>query len=206
MITHTAPEPITKKKLLAVEGKDELNFFDKLFEHMGLKDIVDLREVKGKHKFKDKMPSLKNTPGFHDLDAIAIIRDADENSENTFISVQGVLKQNDLQPPEKPGEFSNGTPKVGVFIMPDNKNSGMLETLCLSTVQEKEEMECVDRFIDCANELENPPKEKDKAKTQAFLALMPEVPDHVGIGAQQGVWNFDSPVLEPLKKFLSELK
>jgi len=201
-------QKITKKRLLAVEGKDEVSFFNELFKHMGMEDIVDVQEVGGKDQFKKKIPALKTIPGYSNLEAIAIIRDADESVENTFKSVGGVLKESGLQTPKNPGEFSQGTPKVGVYIMPDNKNSGALETLCLRTVKDKKEMDCVKQFIDYANRLENPPKEKDidKAKVQAFLAIMPKVPDMLGIGSQKGYWDFDSPQLTPLREFLSELK
>ena len=138
MAKQLSPVPITKKKLLVVEGNDEKIFFEELFKHMAKEDIVDIQ---------------------------------------------------------------------GVFIMPDNKNSGMLEDLCLETVKYEKGMECVNRFIICANRLEKPPKEKDiaKAKVQAFLAIMPGVFDKAGLGAQKGYWDFDSAPLEPLKNFLSEL-
>jgi hypothetical protein len=205
---EVSPKPITKKKLLGTEGQDEVAFFEELFKHMGMENIVDLREVKGKDNFKNEIRLLKRVTGFSGLEAIAIIRDADKSFTNTFKSIIGVLKRCGLQTPKNPGEFSLGKPKVGVFIMPDNKSSGALETLCLETVKDAKEMECVNRFIDCANQLENPPKEKDiaKAKVQAFLAIMPEVPDRLGIGAKKGYWDFDSAELAPLKNFLSELK
>ena len=208
MEKEDSPKSITKKKLLGVEGQDEVAFFEELFKHMGMENHVDLREVKGKDNFKMEIPLLTRTTGFSGLEAIAIIRDADVSFTNTFKSVIGVLKQNGLQTPNSPGEFSQGKPKVGVFIMPNNKSSGALETLCLETVKDAKEMDCVNLFIDCANQLENPPKEKDfdKAKVQAFLAIMPEVPNRLGIGAKRGYWDFDSAELAPLKNFLSELK
>ncbi|MDQ1350737.1 MAG: hypothetical protein QG657_1039, partial [Acidobacteriota bacterium] len=164
--------------------------------------------------FKIELPTLLNGSGVSNLEAFAIIRDADDSFENAFKSVINVLEKiEDLKVPKKPGEFSRGNPKVGVFIMPDNSHPGMLEDLCLKTVKDTEAMECVKQFLDCAKKLENPPKTKDipKAKVQAFLALMPNVPDSVGRGAQrkaQGkkIWNFDAAELSPLKDFLSQLK
>jgi hypothetical protein len=207
MEKQLSPVSITKKKLLLVEGNDEKNFLEELFRHMRKEDIVDIHDVAGKYNFKKNMPTFMKTPGFNDVEAIAIVRDADDSCTSAFQSVEGVLKENSFLPPGRPGEFSQGNPKVGVFIMPDNVNSGMLEDLCLETVKEKEGMECVNRFIDCANQLENPPKEKDiaKAKVQAFLAIMPGVLDMVGLGAKKRYWDFDSATLEPLKNFLSEL-
>jgi hypothetical protein len=208
MEKQSSPLEITKKKLLAVEGNDEDNFFSALFKHMGIEDIIQVWPVGGKDQFKNKIPALLKNTGFRGLEAIAIIRDADTSCENTFKSVKGVLEKNGLQPPRKPGAFSHGNPKVGVFIMPDNKSKGMLESLCLETVKDAKEMECVNRFIECANQLDNPPKEKDidKAKVQAFMAIMPEVPGMLGLGAKKRCWDFDSAELVPLKNFLSELK
>jgi hypothetical protein len=198
---------ITKKKLLLVEGNDEKNFFEELFKHMAKEDIVDIHDVAGKDNFNKDMPTFMITPGFNEVEAIAIVRDADDSCRSAFESIKGILKENGLLPPEKPGKFSQGNPKVGVFIMPDNKNSGMLENLCLKTVKDEEGMECVNLFVDCANQLANPPKNKDiaKVKVQAFLAIKPGVFDMVGLGAKKKYWDFDSAALDPLKKFLSEL-
>ena len=41
------PTPITKKKLLAVEGKDEVNFFNELLKHLDIKN-VQVEDVGGK--------------------------------------------------------------------------------------------------------------------------------------------------------------
>jgi hypothetical protein len=207
MAKQLSPVPITKKKLLVVEGKDEKNFFEELFKHMTKKNIIDIRDVGGKDNFKNSMPTLTRISGFNDLEAIAFVRDADDSCRSAFESIKGILEKNSLLPPGKPGKFSQGNPKVGIFIMPDNKNRGMLEDLCLETVKDEEGMECVNRFIDCVNQLENPPKNKDiaKAKAQAFLAIMPEIVDKVGLGAKKGYWDFDSATLEPLKEFFSEL-
>ena len=207
MAKQPSPLQITKKKLLVVEGNDEKNFFEELFRHMAKENITDILDVGGKDNFKNSMPALTKISTFNDVEAIAVIRDANGSCQSAFDSVKRILKENELLPPKKPGEFSRGNPKVGIFIMPDNKNCGMLENLCLETVADEAGMECVNRFIDCANQLENPPKNKDipKAKIQAFLAIMPEVPHRLGIGAKKGYWDFDSAPLEPLKKFLWEL-
>jgi hypothetical protein len=207
MAKQRSPEPITKKKPLVVEGNDEKIFFGELFKHMAKENITDIQDVGGKDNFKNSMPILTRIPGFNEVEAIAIVRDADGSCRSAFDSIKGILKENGLLPPGKPGKFSQGNPKVGVFIMPDNRNSGMLEDLCLETVKDEEGMECVNRFIECANQLENPPKNKDisKAKVQAFLAIMPGVFDMVGLGAKKKYWDFDSATLEPLKNFLWEL-
>jgi hypothetical protein len=44
-----------------------------------------------------------------------------------------------------------------------------------------------------------------KTKAQAYLALMPEIANSVGRGAQKGYWNFDSSELTPLIHFINQL-
>lgn len=199
-------KPLKKTKLLAVEGTDEVIFFEELFKHIGMLDIVELREVGGKDQFKIKMPTLLKTTGFNNLDAIGIIRDADENFGSAFESIKNVLKKMGIRVPDRPGQFSDAIPKVGIFIMPDNANKGMLENLCLNTVKDDKAIECVDQFIDCAKKLKKQPKNVAKTKTQAYLALMPEIANSVGRGAQKGYWNFNSVKLKPLINFLTQLK
>nr|MBC8183594.1 hypothetical protein [candidate division KSB1 bacterium] len=56
---------IRKKKVLAVEGDDEINFFDSLLKYLGISDI-EIRKVGGKDQFKNKLPALVESSGFFD--------------------------------------------------------------------------------------------------------------------------------------------
>jgi hypothetical protein len=196
----------TKTKFLAVEGKDEKNFLKKLLEYIDILDIADIYPAGGKDQFKNIMLALSKSRGFGSLKKIAVIRDADENAEDAFKSVTGVLKNIGLQIPERPGEFSSGSPSVGVFIMSDNSSKGMLEDLCLESVKDHESMECVENFITCTRELKEKPKIISKAKVQVFLATKPEIVNSLGVAAQKEYWNFHSEKLMPLINFLKKLK
>ncbi|KJU87641.1 hypothetical protein MBAV_000165, partial [Candidatus Magnetobacterium bavaricum] len=67
--------------------------------------------------------------------------------------------------------------------------------------------DCVERFIDdCAKALTQPPKNIPKAKAQAYLAIMPDIVNSVGVGAAAGYWNFASDELDDLRGFLGNLK
>jgi len=207
--------PISSRRVLAVEGKDEINFFDTLLQSMTITN-VDIQEVGGKDKFPEKFPVLLNTPGFFWPDGspyvthVAIVRDKDE--DNAFQSIANIIKAAGLEPPARPSSFSNGKPKVGIFIMPGATIEGtMLEDLCLETVKDHPSMKCVDEFSSCVSELKSPPKNISKAKAQVFkaqvfLATQPDIVDSVGLGAQKKYWNFDSGCLAELKAFLSHLK
>ncbi len=202
--------PIIYKKIIAVEGPDDDNFFDALLRRMNIKDY-DIRFVGGKDEFKNKLPALKNVSGFFNANGspfvthLAIIRDG--NGDNAFESVTNIIKKEGFTPPKKHALFSNGNPKIGIFIMPGTTVKGtMLEDLCLKTVEKNPEMKCVNEFASCVSAMEPKPKNMSKAKAQTFLAAQPEIANSVGVGAQKGYWNFESTVLEELKQFRNNFK
>jgi len=208
--------PIKSKKVLAVEGQDEENFFDALLQYIDITDI-DIRQVRGKDQFKNKLPALKQASGFFNADGssfvthLAIVRD--RNSDDAFESIVGILKKEGFTHPKKHGQFSKGDPKVGIFIMPGETIKGtMLEDLCLKTIEGHPAMKCVNEFASCVSKLETNPKNISKAKAQtflaaqAFLASQPEITDLVGVGAQKSYWDFESSALDELKEFLNNLR
>ena len=207
---NSGPSRITSKRVLAVEGLDEKNFFDKLLKYLGISEF-QIEDVGGKEKFPKKFPVLLKTPGFFAPDEsslvthLAIVRDKDE--DEAFQSVASIVAGAGLVPPSKHSTFSKGSPKVGVFIMPGSKVKGtMLEDLCLKTVEGHPAMKCVNEFASCVSALEAKPKNMAKAKAQTFLAAQAEIVNSVGLGAQRDYWNFDSPALDELKQFLGNLR
>lgn len=205
-MTCVEPHEIRNKKMVVVEGKDDVGFFYKLTDFLGLTDIY-VMPVEGKGNFPEKLSSLRNVSGFSKLTHLAIIRDRDE--DNAFESVINILKQKMrfAEVPDKPGQFVKGKPKVGVFIMPGEAIGGKaIEDLCLKTVEEHSAMQCVSDFADCVSKLEISPSNLSKAKVQAFLAAQPEIANTIGRGAQKGYWDFDSPALGELKAFLEHLR
>jgi hypothetical protein len=212
---NDALSPINSKKVIAVEGKDEINFFNALLRHMNITDF-DIREIGGKDQFPKKLPALLKARGFYLADGssfvthLLIIRDKDE--DGAFKSIATIVTNAGLKPPTKHSEFSNGSPKVGIFIMPGETIDGtMLEDLCLKTVENHKAMTCVNEYASCISALEPTPKNIPKAKVQVFkaqvfLAAQPEIVDSVGLGAQKKYWDFESHALDELKEFLIKLK
>jgi len=199
---------IEKEKLLLVEGKDEIHFFEALPTHLHIKDI-QLIEVGGKDKFKDEFPALLLSPNFSIVKSYAIVRDADDNPDNTFQSITDMLKRYDQPIPTAPGKIiSSSSMTIGIYIMPGNSEEGMLEDLCLKTVSNHPVLACVDDYIICLkNKLEhdNFPRNPAKAKMYAFLAGMNKFIPSLGLAAKKGYFNFDSEILNDIKVFLQEL-
>lgn len=199
---------IKNQKLLLVEGKDEEVFFKILLERKKIGGI-QIMPSGGKQKFQKHLPALRKTPGFDKIISLAVIHDADESADKAFQSIQSALNNNELKSPDKIGKFVSSSPKVGVFIIPDGKSKGNLESLCLSTVKSND-IKCIDSFMDCIkqnsnNSSYNFPKNIYKARCRAFLSSMEEDTPSLGVAAQKAYWDFDSEKLNCLLSFLKQL-
>lgn len=206
---------ITHSKALLVEGQDEVNFFHAFLHHLGLID-VQVIEVGGKYSFQNEFPTFLALSGSERITAFAIIRDADLSHASTFSSIKNLLETFGQPCPTESGKFTDTPTKVGVFILPGNAETGMLESLCLQAVSDHPSMPCVEQFIYCLGEtLERKksetsdsthiayyPKNEEKAKMLAFLSTLYESTTSIGIAAQKGYWPFDHMALEELRNFL----
>ena len=164
--------PITRSKLLLVEGKDEIEFFEALLDSIGVDD-VETRSVGGITKFKRNVRALKTVSGFHRVKSIGIVRDADCDPAIAFQSIQNSLIAAGLPVPQTPYCSTPGPPKVNVAVLPAADRNGMLEDLCLQTVEQDPSMACVKAFFRCLRRQLNPsdyPRIEAKARVRAFLA------------------------------------
>lgn len=166
--------PITKPKLLLVEGKDEKIFFSQMINHLGLKDI-ELWEVGGKDNFGTRLQILIRGPGHENLLSVGIVRDADENPNGAFDSICSALNANELPVPLAPLQSIGDSPRIMVMILPGKGNKGMLEDLCLASIAEDPAMNCVEEYFRCLEEQIDPevfPSNPAKARVRAFLSAM----------------------------------
>ena len=202
---------IKSQKLLLVEGKDEEAFF-KIFLERKRIDGIQIMSSGGKHQFQTLFPRIKKAPGFDEISSLAVIHDADMDAYKAFQSICSVLNNNDIKSPEKISSFVSSSSRVGVFIIPDGKNKGNLESLCLSTVESEDVIKCIDSFMTCIeqkpnlnNSNYNFPKNIYKARCRAFLSAMEKDTPSLGIAAQRDYWDFNSEKLNPLLNFLKQL-
>jgi hypothetical protein len=223
---------IISKKILAVEGKDECNFFQALLKHSKIESIlwfqyienikkdpgfsvsneaVQLIDIGGKDKFKEELEALTVLQGFDNIEKMGFIRDAEINpAESAFTSICNILKSLHLPfPPASNEVIKNIKPSVGVFIMPDNKNSGMLESLCLKALENQKIKNCIDDFISCfyidMNQSEKDKFNEPKSRVLSYLASRSPIVNSLGLSAQNGYWDFSHGCFDEIKKFLRDL-
>jgi hypothetical protein len=201
-------DKIEQKNILAVEGKDEKNFFDALLKNLSIAN-VQIIDVGGKDKFKHQFPVyLQSDSALNTIKNIGFVRDAeDREAAAAFQSICSVLNDYKLPCPTQIGKvIEYDGKKVNIFIMPNNNDCGMLENLCITSIRETDVFNCVDCFIKCYSTMIS--KEKfnlPKAEILAYLSTRIPIVNSLGIAAQQNVWDFSHECFSEIKKFLIEL-
>lgn len=200
---------IRKNKLLLVEGNDDKNFFQKLIQEITVNSSIQIISMDGKENFRTaNFKSIINTPGFREVKALGIVRDANDSADDVFTGSCSILKECELPVPTQVMEITNTDLKVGILIIPPNSKEGAIEDLCLSSLKEYSEMGCIDNYFKCLKKKlpsDKFPKDLSKAKIQAFLASREESVPHLGIAAQRGYFPLDHESFEEIKKFLRSL-
>lgn len=196
---------IESSKLLLVEGQDEVNFFKSLLKILGYNDCQFI-DVGGKNKFPEIFEILIKLSGFAGVNTIGFIRDAEENmAVSAHQSICRILTKHRFPVTKNAGDIINqGTLRIGIYIMPDNNNSGMLEDLCLQSLKGSKVDKCVNDYMECANKIEII-KNDSKARVQSYLSSRSPIANSLGIAAQKGQWDFNNPAFYGIKQFLTEL-
>jgi len=165
---------ITKPKLLLVEGKDEVELFDKLLTDLGLADI-DIWDIMGKTRFRENIEALPRLSGFDRVTSVGIVTDADKQPKGAFDSICDALEAAGLPRPTTRLQSVGDAPQVAIMILPGREAPGMLEDLCLESVADDPAMPCLEEYFRCLEEqLEAGafPGNPSKAVVRAFLASM----------------------------------
>ena len=205
-VTEFKQLEITESKQLIVEGRAAEVFFKALLRRIDVNG-VQVQDFGGKDELRGYLKGLRNISGFlNQVISLGIVRDAEENAESAFQSVRNALEAANLSVPVKPIEPAGCNPIVSVFILPDGKTPGMLETICLRSVENDPAMECVEQYFKCIEQrMSSLPKNMPKAQVQTFLASRPRPGLLLGQAAHRGYWPWDSPVFNNVKQFLQTL-
>jgi len=196
---------LTKSNILIVEGREEEQFFGAFVKHLGLHSI-QIMPIGGKEQLRRNLKALAQSPGFAQVASLGIVRDADADPSAAFQSVRDALRSVNLPAPDRPLIPTGRRPQVTVMIVPVGDTPGMLEDLCLGSVQSDPALPCVEQYFQCLQQRGLPmPHNMPKARIQVFLASRPEAGKRPGEAAQAGYWPWNDTIFEPVERFLLQI-
>ena len=123
-----------KDRVLLVEGPDDEHVVWHLSNrHEGMPDFCILQK-EGIDNLLDFMALEILEPG---RTAVGILLDANDDLTARWSSVVDRLREEEIQLPESPeagGTILEGSPRIGIWLMPDNKTPGELEDFVSSMI------------------------------------------------------------------------
>ena len=188
-----------------VEGKDDLEFVSQCMRRWGFGERLvaenERKNATGKicprvidgdegKLFSDALPILKEAIRLSEKTLLLL--DADKDPRGKRKAIERLVEERSVD------DFDMGS----VFLVPDNKNPGNLETLQIAISRHQAVHSCFDRYLECVQSVGRYklPNDKDKvyAYTKAVCGKKPRDCDY--FDAQH--WKTDSRLLQPLEAFL----
>lgn len=138
--------PAKNENVLLVEGAEDREVIYQLCNHHKIDNtsLFSVEPKEGYERLRDDLAVRSKVPGIKTLGAVI---DADTDVEQRWQSVRVALAKSGYTGlPEFPGESgtiipaSEHLPRLGLWLMPDNRLSGMLEDFLQRLVQEKDSL------------------------------------------------------------------
>jgi hypothetical protein len=192
------------KQVLFVEGDSDLHFYKALLRSRFDLEVF-IRNCQGRDQTK-KTLELDVKPSFlAEKSHLAVIVDADHDARAPSDSFTNLLEKLTGQKVVA-GRWTAGQPRVGLWIAPDGKNAGEIETLVWqawsSNSSNAKPKACIESFVACMAKTGCHAKSPDKALVGSLLAVCNDDDPRLGPGARAGVFDFESPAFAPLLEFL----
>jgi len=193
-------------KLVLCEGKDDQAVIVGLCGHSNILDLI-IEPYAGRGNLERTVRNLSVRPEFtrEEVDSLAILIDADTDAEASFQKLKNAIQQGLGIAIAVPGVFVGENPRVAGFVVGDQTGQGMLEDLCLESVQDRSDWKCMQDYFQCLREKTGKKDHHSKAKFKAWMASQTEFDYRVGLAAEHGYIPWESTAFDGLREFLRTL-
>lgn len=194
---------------LLVEGKNDQHVVWALCNYYNVTENFDIKDCDGIGKLLDVLKVTLTNPSLYRT--IGIILDADNDIAarldqiRTIVNPLGYMIPKSLPNTGLICTSSDPTyPKIGVWLMPDNLNLGMVEDFALSLAPQNDpllaEAEAVLQRIEKAGIQKYIPNHRSKAKIHTYLAWQDEPGAPIGQSITKQVLNPNHPIAQGFVK------
>ncbi len=193
-----------------VEGRNDLH----VVEHIRKQELhlvnFDVREMKNLDRLLDTIALEIKAPG---REVVGLVIDANDSIDERWDTVMGKLKDIGIFAPNRPNEAgtiieaNENFPKVGIWLMPDNKSSGELEDFVQQMIASNDPVwpRSVSYIESIPSEDRKFKKNKEmKAKVYAWLSTI-EPPGLMGFAISSGYLRCDGHLCKSFVAWIEKL-
>ena len=193
--------------LLLVEGDDDKHVVEHLVRAQSAMPNFETRAKGGFDNVVAAIGPEIKSPG---RIALGVMVDANQDPKSRWQSIRAHLANQGITAPKAPkrhGTVIDRRPRIGVWMMPDNRSPGELENFIEELIPPNDhvwQMAC--RFIDAIPERERkfPQHKRTKAQVRAWLATRTR-PRHMGEAIRTGDLKVTEPIAASLAAWLQKL-
>lgn len=214
------PSTIKKKHLILCEGIDEWKFLVRFLNSPALKDNpffseeIEVFDFGGNEELSTYLEALKLIEGFSDVVSLLVIRDAELDARKAARQVQNALRENDLDVPDRQGQWTERTPKTCFLLFPDfgkKESPGTLEDLCITILDDtvtETPLEEIDAFVEhLEKDREQTFSHRHKTRLHTYFSTNNKLVSlKLGEAADAGAFDWSHPNLKPLKECLKGME
>ena len=204
------PESSQSDRVLLVEGRDDKHVVMRLRERR--QDIPEfcVKDMGGIDKL---LPAIGPELKVSGRRVVGILVDANDRVEARWQAVTGQLRDQNLQPPRHPEpagmiiDGRDGSPRVGIWLMPDNQSTGELEDFVQKMIPRDDVVwPLSEAYIDSIPAAEQKFTQGKilRAKVHAWLATR-DRPRLMGAAIHAGDLNLNEPNSERFASWLQRL-
>ncbi len=195
---------------LLVEGEDDENFVNAVISILSLDLSIDIRVSEGISKLFQTIPLHIKAPG---RKAVGIILDANDDLTNRWEQVKEILRAENVCTPSNPkigGTIippKNRHPRIGIWLMPDNKSNGELENFVVQMIPDTDIVwPLAQNYISeiPENSRKFRASKMQRAKLHAWLATR-EIPGRIGAAIRRGDLETNGKLTRQFVKWLTSL-
>jgi len=203
------------KSVLLVEGKDDKHVILSLLQHYHVPEVFAVADCDGIDNLIRDLSLRLTTPTMYKR--IGVMIDADVNIQGRYNAISNKLKDTGVYDMTQVSLSASGTiikplddnyPTFGLWLMPDNRNNGMLEDFVIALADKDDvlmnEADAVLASLE-ARSLDKYSPHRSKAKIHTYLAWQKEPGKPMGQAITAKVLNPESESAKVFVKWLINL-
>lgn len=198
---------------LLVEGKNDYHVLLAICEKFKLFESFDIIDCEAVTELIKQIPIRLKTS---DISSIGIVLDADFDLDNRWISLKNTLEKTNFNyiipdSPNKKGTIlrSPDSPNVGVWVMPNNEISGMVEDFLNILIPENDDLlpivEDTLDSIESQNKNKYSSVHKSKAKIHTWLSWQEKPGTPMGLAITNSYFDTNKELCLDFVKWLNDL-